>query len=488
MQSVFMALALAAVTPERMSTRGRWIIDESGRVRLFHGFNDIGHAKGGEYMPGATMLEANLDVLEKGGFNGFRMPMMWAGANPREGYLNDSYITQIRTQVERMGARGMYSFLDMHQDVLSTRFHSYDGAPRWLVNKTNPRHPYPWPLPSPLSNWAEGYLTEACGQAFEDIYDNRHGGRTAWIEFWTRVATLFKDTKATLGYELINEPWAGDVYLDPLLITPEQAGKHNLLPSYDKLVESIRTVDNNTIVFFEPVTWGMVLPGNNITLVGNGFDHIPGGPQNADKSVFSWHYYCWMLNSDYSNSSAPYKPALKVECDDALGPLIFSTVIKDVEKLGVASFLTEFGALTPNANEPDSEGTQEIESVLREADRSLQSWTFWDIAGLIDGSMNLRYEKVVPFIRPFAQATAGIPESMDYNNNTKSFSFVYTAKSSIPAPTEIVVPDEVYPSLGFDVKVTPSTVTHTLCPRGSAPVLCFTSPSDGIVSVHITRK
>ena len=42
----------------------------------------------------------------------------------------------------------------------------------------------------------------------------------AWAAFWTRLATEFKDNEYVLGYELINEPWAGDVFAHPELLIP----------------------------------------------------------------------------------------------------------------------------------------------------------------------------------------------------------------------------------------------------------------------------
>ena len=38
--------------------------------------------------------------------------------------------------------------------------------------------------------------------------------------FWTRVATEFRHFDNLLGYDLLNEPWAGDVYTNPLKFLP----------------------------------------------------------------------------------------------------------------------------------------------------------------------------------------------------------------------------------------------------------------------------
>ena len=59
--------------------------------------------------------------------------------------------------------------------------------------------------------------------------------------------------------ELMNEPFAGDVFADPLLMEPERADLTNLQPFYDILAPAIRSADPDRIVFFEPVTWSGLL-------------------------------------------------------------------------------------------------------------------------------------------------------------------------------------------------------------------------------------
>ena len=63
---------------------------------------------------------------------------------------------------------------------------------------------------------------------------------------------------SVLGYELINEPWAGKIFSKPDLLIPGIAGRDNLLPMYDNLSKTIRKNDNDTLIFYEPVTWGIL--------------------------------------------------------------------------------------------------------------------------------------------------------------------------------------------------------------------------------------
>ena len=240
----------------RISVRGRSFVDDVGRVRIFHGMNDIandggsgesqGPFNGSNYLP--RLLARNesflAELVNDLGFNCFRIMAGWAALKPAPGATDTAYLGALQNVTRLLSRHGAYSLLDMHQDGLSTRFGMYDGAPRWLINLTQARHPYPWPYRAGGSFNSE--LTEASGQAYSEIYHDTHGGLTAWSQAWRAFADRFKDEPSVLGYELINEPWPGDVYSDPLLFLPGEAGAKSLQPAYDQVVAAIREVDNTT--------------------------------------------------------------------------------------------------------------------------------------------------------------------------------------------------------------------------------------------------
>ena len=75
-------------------------------------------------------------------------------------------------------------------------------------------------------------LTEAAAHAYQDLYDNHEGMLDDLSDFWSRSASYFKDNPYVIGYEIINEPFAGDFYEDPLLLLPGNAGRKNLARMY----------------------------------------------------------------------------------------------------------------------------------------------------------------------------------------------------------------------------------------------------------------
>lgn len=57
--------------------------------------------------------------------------------------------------------------------------------------------------------WGANELTEACSQAYGDLYHNIHGMRDDFVAFWRESARRFANL-SVLGYEIINEPFAGE--------------------------------------------------------------------------------------------------------------------------------------------------------------------------------------------------------------------------------------------------------------------------------------
>ena len=429
----------------RIRINGNDFVDEYRRTRFFHGFNSV--RKGFPWYRADLLNDTKLHLYRSWGFNVVRLGAMWAGVEPERGRVNDTYIRQLRKTVDALAKVGIFAILDMHQDVLSSRFGSYDGAPRWVIDLLPPpKNPFPWPLEHvSKKNWALGYLTQAVGEAFQGIYDNVAGVRDDMTRFWTTMASVFRRHTNVLGYEFINEPWAGDIYTDPTLLLPGIAGSRNLQPLYDVLNVAIRRIDAETLVFYEPVTWGVVLNGSRM---GSGFTSVPGGPAYRDRSVFSYHYYCWILDVDRQHRD--YDLFDRTVCDKLLGPLVFDTAKANVARLGGAAFMTEFGLCDPDGRK-NSTATVECEFVISLAESRAQSWTYWD-ASFFDDDGNVRESVVATFARVYAQAVAGKLLHSVYNATTFVFSMRYIHDATINAPTEIAVPRMHYPH-GFFVRV-----------------------------------
>lgn len=447
------AVVARAATLPRIGARGRWFVDTSGRVRLFHGLNDVDEAKcrgcqagGDTYLP-KTLLNATIvKELAAMGFNAFRLPMFWAAAAPQEGSFDEEFLQRMVGVVDELAAHGMYGFLDMHQDVLGKPLKEggYDIVPEWVTNKmVDVQHPFPWPFKEPPATWALGYLTEQSERSFQDIFDNVNGLLDDWANFWRKVAETFAGRTSVLAYELINEPWGGDIYKDPLFLLPGEAGKKNLMPSYNHVAEAIRTVDTETMIMVEPMSGGVLASRGPLS---SGFTSGPGGPEFNNRSCFSWHYYCYRTQYRHQETMVSL-------CDDTTGPHNFGAATEDAKKLDIPTFLTEFGAFRTNTSDPTFQGNRELEWELNEADKTLQSWTFWDMVLVLTGNRKeIEASSIDILVRPFASAIAGVPTKMSFTRATSKFELEFVPDASISEPTEVIVPAMRYPA-GYDVRL-----------------------------------
>ena len=75
-----------------------------------------------------------------------------------------------------------------------------------------------------------------------------------------KISFLHRSHHSVLGYELINEPFSGDIFEDLTMLLPGMSGRHNLYPLYENTSAAIREVDDETIIFWEPTTWAYFLP------------------------------------------------------------------------------------------------------------------------------------------------------------------------------------------------------------------------------------
>ena len=418
-------------------------VDNYGRVKLFHGGNYVN--KVFPWYPQNLLNDTELDNLKLWGFNAVRLGVMWTGLRPDINTVNTTYLNIILEIIDKLSQRGIYVIIDMHQDMMSTKFAAYDGVPRWLVDMMpNSQFPYPWPFKKDNLGFS-AYLTDACGYAFQNLYSNVNKFQDYFSEFWGIVSNSMSNITSVLGYEFINEPWAGDIFLSPTLLIPGIAGRYNLLPLYDNVYKTIRKYDNDTLVFYEPVTWGIIFNG---TFAGTGFNRAPAS--DPDRTVLSWHYYCWLLQFNANPLKNDTYPVFdRIVCDDIQRDLSFKTVQTERKIIGGGTFLTEFGVCAFGMDNGTID-TTECKYILDAADEYFMPWTYWDSNFYSNGDVN--YPIISIFSRVYPQSTSGTPTSLFYNSTSLSFVYEYLHDPTIQAPTEIYIPDFLY-TKGFQVSV-----------------------------------
>ncbi|KAI9332165.1 Endoglycoceramidase [Zopfochytrium polystomum] len=438
-------------TPNKiLSTSGPLFVDASGRHRIFRGTNVVYKAAPWhpDISPNAdpqwSFNQQDIDILVSHGVTAIRLGVMWPGVEPVRGEYNTTYLDVMKTIVQRCQDAGIYVLLDFHQDGLSEKFCG-EGVPLWAAQPAlegNWLVGFPYPLSWPDELNTDGTPKNICdsvffstlqfsfaaGSAYKRLYENYDGLLDSFVEYWKTVARAFLPFDNILGYDLMNEPFAGDVVNYPQLIIPGIADATVLSPFYDAVSEGIRSVDPNAMIFFEPVTWDAAV----------GFTKVPGGAGFANKSVLSFHFY---------------QPPAPMDFNATL-----SQRVSDMARLGCGGMLTEFEMGWQNGA-----NVARIREKLQQADRYLVSTTGWEYTDYVQktGTNNglrdpetgkVRADMAAVYSRTYATAVPGTPRSMSFNDTTAEFvlSFTHDGSSNY---LEIRMNPSVYYSQGYNVVV-----------------------------------
>ncbi|KAI9327264.1 glycoside hydrolase superfamily [Obelidium mucronatum] len=414
--------ATSSNTPRIVGTSGGSLfIDELGRSRIFRGTNVVYKAFPfapdirPDAIPRYSFNQADVDILKNHATTVIRLGVMWPGVEPERGQYNLTYLETMKSIVKMCDDAGIYVLLDFHQDIFSEKFCG-EGVPMFAAQPREGRVE----SQSISRSTTREYHRKRIARNTNSIYtkepklSRKHtkdsmittdGLRDSFVSYWKLVAETFLPFKNILGYDLINEPWNGNVFKDPSLSNPLVANKKNLQPFYDILSEGIRSVDPNALIHFEPVTTIQKTVG---------FDRVPGGPDFASKSVFNFHYYKTVQK--------------QYDIDQTIG-----FRVQQAAELGAGSFMGEFEmGWGEGSNVPD------IREHSQAADRHFLSYTGWEytdyiaITGTNNGIRDPITGEVRPdmgavYSRPYATAIAGHPLAMEYIDETGTFTltFVY---------------------------------------------------------------
>ncbi|KAK3237149.1 hypothetical protein CYMTET_52756 [Cymbomonas tetramitiformis] len=466
-------------------TGERTFTDEDNREMFFHGVNAV--VKGPPWIPvhdefstDLSLADRDFKIMKELGLNVLRLGTMWPGIEPVRGQYNETYLSVLKSISEKAAAYGIYTILDMHQDILSEKFCG-EGIPEWAVKSDGGFHlfgSFPAPLAKPFNrtdargfpvrqdcakhqDWSSFSVAEDYTAACQALWKNVDGIGDAWAQMWGRVASIFKGSEHILGVELMNEPFAGDFYHNPLIMVPypfpRNADKINMQPVYDKLNTAIRAEDAERLVFFAGVTWDDF---------GVGFDHPPGGTDFADRSVVAYHYYVPpQMNAphDAFQFKQQQKAARRLRTGSMLTETCFST--NDHSAALCGQLFTEPGGIADRADAAlQSWVAWEWKSFCRETAETLageSQWAAWGACktgyGPAWNATTQEPPDLAGYARTYARAVAGNTTSMFFNVTDKAFKLVFKIDTHAQSPTEIFVSSEHHYPKGLQVFVSPPT-------------------------------
>jgi len=470
------------------------IVDGYGRSRLFHGVNVVyKHAPwlphvDGDYFSD-TFSDFDAKTLAAWGMNFVRLGMMWPGIEPSRGHIDLDYLNRVMRIVKMLGRHGIYTLLDVHQDIGPGAFCG-EGVPHYYVAEllanasSRPGKAHPFPYPSNVVNpkldgvnaitgWdhkfcndvltaagdAGGFgnwvATDQNGAIWRTLLDPDSDFRLGYMQMWDAVARFVSmpehRSPYLLGYELLNEPVASCLDGCEVTNTTKHWGNktvHSLgttgsvsTPAQQKMYLDlfteasymIRQHDDESLIMFE---FGVDAntQGTNRSAWAK-FDQKPGSPRD-ENFVLAYHSY------QCSSWSLKGEGCAKVQEDF----IDFNKA--QAKKLNTASFLTEFGAI----GEGDSVGLDNLAGLVSQMNGALQSWSYWaykfmdDITtcnfreGIINASTgHIDNGKFHVLTAPYAPSAQGRHLYLDWNAEAQRLVTtvqVDPVKPSYLAPTE----------------------------------------------------
>ncbi len=446
----------------------RFVTDDAGRALILHGVNVDNSAKANpDRVPVDFDASDVQHIAEDWDFNFVRFLIFWDAIEPSPGTIDMVYLDRVETYLDLFEAAGVHVMLDMHQDVYSADF-CCDGAPSWAIRDDD--------LGFVLqASWFLNYYQPAVIRAFDNFFDyeGEHSDlQDHYGDAWVAVATRLGSHPAVLGYDLMNEPYPGSLFDlgETALGRPGNGDSETfdtefLGPFYQRLIERIREVDQDTWLFFEPRYGG---PGNGKP----SFIPYLSDPRSGDPHlVYSPHLYSVALegSGEYAaddETIADWERERRVDIEELRAPLL----------------LGEWGIGSGTVNEDAF-----YDDLLSMVDRMGGGWAQWSYDrggfGLMD-SMGVDRPVVDLVVRPYPRAVAGKPVSFAYDPVTRVFDLVIEDVPGVTGATEISLPaarhypggwvlttsdaEGTYSSVWDDVRevlsytADPASATHTL--------------------------
>lgn len=470
----------------QLRREGRWLVDAQNRVVLLHGVNLVW--KLAPYVPPETaegFLDADARWLAENGFNSARLGTLWVGISPQaSGEVRADYLAAWDRVVQRLAQQRIWMLFDFHQDLLGPLYGG-EGVPEWAVESL--RGPTTALLGPPTFGFPFNYFTPQVSEAFDTLWAERGPVRDGFRDAWIAVARQWRDQPYSMGYDLMNEPWAGLEY--PTCLVPLTGctahDSASLQPFFEHARAGIRGVDAHNLVWFQ---------SQPLTSSGapTGFSAVPGESQLG----YSFHYYCPLTTLANAAQLGLIDDALPLSLSqtcDAFGPRVFDEARAQADRMNGVELLTEFGA---------TDRLDVLNQVADLADQRLVGWQYWayknwrdpttesqtsggqSLFARDDDLASVKLDKLRVLSRCYPQATAGIPLELSFDPDSGAFSYRYTPRAA-GGPTEIYVPVALHYPRGYAVSVSGARVVSA---PDASPLLLENSAGSTQVQVQISRR
>ncbi len=437
-----------------------YIYDEDGRIMVLHGMNVLTSGKDDSLRIGKLVKDDILRLSRDWGYNAVSLLIFWDGIEPEKGKYNYEYLARIKKRLDWCEEAGLRVILDMHQDLYSARYGG-DGAPDWAI--IDDGEPF-----EPQSPWELNYFQPAVQASISNFWDIERGHGELQEHFMNALAEAIKvlaNHPAVIGVEIYNEPtlatFDGFRNLEDKYLTP----------FYQKMINKIRTFNNDIWIFYEPSAFG---PNQGLrSELG-----LLKDPRKGDsRLVYFPHIYTLDLDVTGEYMGSPFHINLWAGARQ-----------REYRKFNVPMLIGEFGL---GGNEPPA--LEFIEEVMNMSDKITGGWFYWnydpDNWSIIDNDRT-EFKKAKVLERPYPRLIAGSSPVYSWDKDTRIFSFEMNwdetlAKKNTNHWTEIYLPDYCWPN-GWKITEIQGEVEHIF--DKESRLLNIRPLKDGRIQIEITNK
>lgn len=446
------AISIPELGQWRLDTEGTRIRDVLGRTVLLRGVNAGGRSKLPPYVPfdfGANDFDAALnrylDRAAELGFSVLRVPFSWAAVEPVAGMDDEAFLARYDALLDAAWQRRMWTIVDFHQDIYAERLCG-DGFPDWTL---------PDPKPTAESNCADWFVRYSKNadvrSAFDRLWSDSNGTRTALEALWDRLATRYADKPGVIGFEVLNEPHPGTADLPTWESTV-------LTDFYGTMAARIHQKAPLALVFFDAS--GLDAIGATTSL------EKPVG----DRLVFAPHWYDPAALFGGTPSPANAQTGLEKWAEKG-------------REWNVPVLLGESGVRRRIETGPEF-----VAGLIDAVDQTRLHFTYWEYSDSkeewndedlsIVGTDGVEVEAISSILaRPHPRAVAGEALEYAFDSERQVFSLGYDVTGD-GGVTEIAVSERAYPQ-GYRVELTNG------CVDSSHPGFLLVRPDPGVMRVDL---
>ncbi|MBI3553267.1 MAG: cellulase family glycosylhydrolase [Elusimicrobia bacterium] len=409
----------------RPSVQDGVLRDALGRQLLLRGINLSERSK---RPPFAGWLKPeHVDAIARMGFDHVRFLLTWEAVEPKDGLFDEAYLDRVREELSWFEARGIYVVLDMHQDQFSRRFGG-DGMPDWVHLPDK----FPW-FPNVIAPFPFNYINPKVIANFASFFHAKEKRRRL-AGAWAHVVSRLKDSKAVIGYDLLNEPFPG-------VGLPWRFEARELSTLYKEITEAIREQDKDRVIFLEPQALAAVFPFTGLKTPGPSRFPFAAIKPSDPNAVYAPHWYDPFVDIRAILGMKPNYDGNRDRTADA-----FDNLRRQAQSLGLPLWLGEYGM------ERDRSGSdQYVRDHADLMDEKLISSALWELNPVEKDGFTFidpegkDYPLAAHIARPHPRAVAGTLERFRYDPAERALEVEWSEGKLGPGtPTVIELPDKVY--------------------------------------------